>query len=84
MNNKHKIEIFSAGCGLCQKAIDLVKEIANENCEVVILDMHQKNVEGRAQSLGIQTVPTILVDGRIAPCCQGKGINEDMLRELLA
>lgn len=83
MSNKHKIEIFSAGCALCNQAVDLVKKIADKHCEVMVLDMHQEHVEHRAQLLDIQTVPTILVDGKIAPCCQGKGVDEDLLRELL-
>ena len=39
MNNKRKIEIFSAGCPACQAAIDLVNKIACPSCDVTVLDM---------------------------------------------
>ncbi len=39
MNDKRKIEIFSAGCACCVEAAELVNEIACPSCEVEVLDM---------------------------------------------
>ncbi len=80
MNNKRKVEIFSAGCGVCDETIQMVKEIACESCEVEVLDMQQEDVAKRANDLGIKTVPSVVIDGKIASCCANQGINEESLR----
>lgn len=80
MNNKRKVEIFSAGCGVCDETIQLVKQIACESCEVEVLDMQQEDVAKRAKDYGIKVVPTVVIDGKIASCCENQGINENSLR----
>jgi glutaredoxin 3 len=77
---KRKVEIFSAGCAMCEDAIELVKKLACPACDVEVLDMHNHEVSKRAKSLGIKTVPAIVVDGRLASCCSGKGPTESDLR----
>lgn len=80
MNNKRKVEIFSAGCGVCDETVELVKQIACESCEIEVLDMQQDEVAKRAKEYGIKTVPTVVVDGKVADCCAGQNIDEDSLR----
>jgi glutaredoxin 3 len=80
MNNKRKIEIFSAGCPACQEAIDLVNSIACPSCDVTVLDMKDTAVANRAKSLSIWSVPAIILDGKLADCCGGQGISEAALR----
>jgi glutaredoxin 3 len=80
MNNKRKVEIFSAGCPACQEAIDLVNKIACPSCDVTVLDMKDTAVANRAKSLGIRSVPAIIIDGKLADCCGGQGISEAALR----
>jgi glutaredoxin 3 len=80
MSNKRKIEIFSAGCPACQEAIDLVNNIACPSCDVTVLDMKDTAVANRAKSLGVRSVPAIVIDGKLADCCTGQGISEPALR----
>ncbi len=80
MNNKRKVEVFSAGCGVCDETIELVEKIACESCEVEILDMQQEDVAKRAKEYGIKSVPSVVIDGKIASCCASQGINEGSLR----
>lgn len=80
MSAKRKIEIFSAGCPVCQEAIDLVNKIACPSCDVTVLDMKDTAVANRAKSLGIRSVPAIFIDGKLADCCGGQGISEAALR----
>lgn len=68
-----KIEIFSAGCGVCEDTIKLVKSLACPSCEVTVLDMKQVATANRAKELGIKSVPAVLVDGKLASCCEGRG-----------
>ena len=80
MNNKRKIEIFSAGCGCCEETIKLVKSIACPSCDITVLDMKQPEVAERATSLGIRSVPAVAVDGALLDCCVGRGVEEHSLR----
>lgn len=81
MMTKRKIEIFSAGCSCCQDTIELVNKLACPSCEVTVLDMHDPEIAKRAKALGICAVPTVVVDGKIAECCNvGKGANETQLK----
>jgi len=49
MATKRKIEIFSAGCAVCDETIELVNEIACPSCEISVLDMRDKTVAERAR-----------------------------------
>lgn len=80
MARKRNIEIFVAGCPVCQDTIDLVNRIACPSCAVTVLDMKDPNVAARAKGLGIRSIPAVLVDGALAECCAGRGVDEGMLR----
>ncbi len=81
MNVKRKIEVFSAGCPVCDEAIESVKGLACDSCEVSVLDIHDPNVAERAKGLGIQSLPAIVIDGKLAECCSGRGPDEATLRK---
>ncbi len=80
MSNKRKIEIFSAGCPACGEAIQVVNEIACPSCETEVLDMRQPDVAARAKQYGVRSVPAVVVDGKLADCCAGRGVDEASLR----
>ena len=77
---KRKVEIFSAGCPVCQDVIELVKRLACPSCEVVVLDMNDPHVSERARSLGIRSVPAVAIDGELVECCAGRGVDEAALK----
>jgi glutaredoxin 3 len=81
MNNKRKVEIFSAGCGCCEDTIKLVKSIACPSCDISVLDMKQREIAERAKSLGVRSVPAVVIDGKLAGCCAGRGPEETTLRD---
>ncbi len=60
------IEVFSSGCPLCKDAIDLVERLSGNPDQVIVHDMNTPAVVSEAYRLGIQSVPTVLIDGRIA------------------
>ena len=80
MTNKRRIEIFSAGCPVCDEAIQMVKRIACQSCETEVLDMSQPEVAARAKQLGIGRIPAIIIDGQLAECCASGGVDEHVLR----
>ncbi len=80
MDNKRRVEIFSAGCGCCEDTIALVKQIACSSCDIAVLDMQQPGVAERAKRLGVRSVPAVVIDGKLAGCCAGRGPEEAALR----
>ena len=80
MNATRQIEIFSAGCPACEETIQLVNRVACPSCNVTILDMRDPQVASRAKSLGVRSVPAVVIDGTLADCCAGRGPDEQTLR----
>ncbi len=80
MATKRTVEVFSAGCPACDDAITMVKDIACPSCDVSVLDMNDPNVARRAKGLGIKSVPAVVIDGKLADCCSGRGPDEATLR----
>jgi glutaredoxin len=80
MTVKRKIEVFSAGCPVCKDAVNLVNKLACESCEVSVLDMNKPEIAERAKALGIRSVPAIVIDGKLADCCAGRGPDEAALK----
>ena len=80
MAAKRKVEVFSAGCPTCEETVELVKRGACSSCEVIVHDMHDMQVAKRAKDLGIRSVPAVAIDGKLAACCSGRGVDEQALR----
>lgn len=80
MSTRRKIEVFSAGCPVCEETVSLVNRTVCPSCEVSVLDMKDPNVAGRARGLGIRSVPAVVIDGKPADCCAGRGPDEATLR----
>lgn len=81
MNQKHKIEIFSAGCATCKETIEMVKKLAGSDHEVQIHDMQQHDVASKAKQHGVRSLSAVVVDGKLAGCCARR--DEHVLREAL-
>ena len=80
MTNKRKIEIFSAGCPVCQEAITMVQDNACASCDVTILDINNPSVSSRAKGLGIKSVPAVVIDGKLSDCCEERGLDVEILK----
>ena len=77
---KRQIEVFSAGCPLCDDTVRMVEKIVCPSCDVKVHDMTQPASSARARQLGVQAVPAVAVDGVLASCCSGRGVDEAALR----
>ena len=80
MTTTRTIEIFSAGCPVCEALVARVHEIACRSCEVTLLDMNDPAVAVRATNLGIAALPAVAIDGVLADCCAGRGPDDAILR----
>jgi len=78
-----KIEVFSAGCSTCKETIEMVKRLAGSH-EVVIHDMNKSDLASKAKQYGVRSVPAVVIDGKLAGCCAGRGPDEKVLRSALA
>ncbi len=80
MTSKRHIEIFSAGCPVCEEAIQAVNELVCSSCEVDVLDLNDPAVAARAASFSIRSIPAVVIDGKLADCCAGLGVSSETLR----
>lgn len=80
MPANRKIEVFSAGCPACDETVALVKSLACSSCDVNVLSMSDPAVAGRAKALGVRSVPAVVIDGKLAEWCAGRGPDEAALR----
>jgi hypothetical protein len=67
MATKQKIEVFSSGCPLCNEAIDLVRQQAGLEAEIIVHSMTDARGFGRATALGVRSVPAIAIE--LDTCC---------------
>lgn len=82
---KRKIELFTAGCTVCEPVVEMVKAMACSSCEVVIYNVAQpcdtKECLEKVKAYGIKALPAIAVNGKLLNCCQNKGISVDELKK---
>ena len=77
-----KVEVFTAGCSLCDDAVQLVQSLACPSCSVEVLDMKDESVQAKARQYGVTRVPSVVVNGTLADCCAAGAIDSDKLRAL--
>lgn len=80
MAKTRTIEIFSAGCGVCDALVQAVRGAACPSCDITVLDIRDQAVAARAKALGVESVPAVAIDGALADCCAGRGPDLDQLR----
>lgn len=81
---KRQVEVFTAGCPVCEPAVQLVKELACPDCEVTVHELGATQgsaftggsgsaAADEAAKYGIKVVPAVVVDGQLVSCCQTPG-----------
>jgi glutaredoxin 3 len=80
----NRVEVFSAGCPCCDKAVALVKDVCQASDEVEVVSMNEPRGVARAEHYGVKRVPAIFVNGNLAGCCAGGAPDEATLRSTLA
>ena len=83
MLNKRRVEVFSAGCALCEEVIDAVRREAGSTSEIIVRNMLDARALARAVKFGIRSVPAVVIDGKLASCCAGRGVDVQVLRNEL-
>jgi len=79
---KRTVEIFTAGCPVCDPVVQLVKETACDNCEITIYDLvkqcEEKTCTDKMRQYGINRVPSIVVNGKLLDCCDRAITKQDL------
>ena len=83
---KRIVEIFTAGCSVCNEVVSQVKAHACSNCEIVVYDLNKKCeskiCENKAKEYGVKSVPAVAINGKLVECCRkSNGINFEALKE---
>jgi len=63
-----KVEVFSSGSCCSEKLITAIRAAACPSCEVRVLDVTVAEVAGRANQLGVQSVPAVAINDELV-CC---------------
>lgn len=76
---KRRVEVFTAGCPVCEPAVRLVEETACPDCEVTVYNLNEEGAD-KAVSYDLKTVPAVVVSGNIVSCCDNRGPNVEELQ----
>lgn len=80
---KRQVEIFTANCPVCDPVVNMVKDLACDQCEITVYDLvkqcEDKTCLSKLQEYQIKKVPAIAVNGKLLNCCQDQGISKEEL-----
>jgi Ni,Fe-hydrogenase III small subunit len=57
-----------------------VKAASCPSCNIEIRDMKDPKIAAQANKYGIQRVPAVVIDGKLADCCAKGGVDIDVLK----
>ena len=80
---KRQIEIFTAGCPVCKLVVQLVKETAGKDCEIILHNLSEqcesKICISKMKEYGVKSLPAIAINGQLLDCCKNVEITKDDL-----
>lgn len=79
-DKKRKVEIFSAGCPVCESVVEQIVQAACASCDIQVYDMNAPDIKKLAAEFGIRSVPAVVIDGKLADCCASRGVDLAVLR----
>ncbi|MFQ5432334.1 MAG: glutaredoxin [Nitrospinota bacterium] len=81
---KRNVEVFTAGCPVCDDTVKLVNSIACPSCAVVVYDLNkgcESNIcRDKAKQYGIKRLPAVAVNGKLLGCCEIESVSADALK----
>ncbi len=80
---KRQIEIFIAGCPVCEPVVKTVKEMACDSCEVTVYNVVEqcdsKECVDKMKEYNVTSLPAVAVDGQLLSCCKDRGVSKEEL-----
>ncbi len=80
---KNRIEIFTAGCPLCDETVKEIENNFSEN-EINIYNLNESRKVGeKSKSYGINKIPAVVVNGNLLNCCKSDKVNIKEIKDAL-
>lgn len=80
---KRQVEVFTAGCPVCEPVVKTVKEMACDSCELTIYNLveqcEDKVCIDKMKKYNITSLPAVTVNGQLLSCCQNNGVSKEEL-----
>ena len=80
---KRRVEVFTAGCPICEETVRLVNSLACPSCEVQIYDLREgcatNECREKAVRYGVTAVPAVAVNDVLLGCCRRGPIDAAVL-----
>ncbi len=80
MEQKRKVEVFTAGCPVCQGVLDMVEELACSHCELIFYNLNKNEGVDQARAYGVTAVPAVAINGELLETCRRKPITRKDLQ----
>ncbi|WP_257985140.1 glutaredoxin [Bacillus sp. T33-2] len=81
---KRLIQVFTAGCSVCEGAVEQVKALACENCEVVVYDLNKNcdtlECEAKAKEYGVKSVHAVAINRKLVSRNRHRCVKSSWLR----
>ncbi len=81
---KRRVELFTAGCPICDETVSVVKSLACPSCEVQVYDLREgcatNECREKATQYGVTAIPAVAVNGVLLDCCRRPPIEATALR----
>jgi hypothetical protein len=82
---KRKIELFTAGCPVCEPVVEMVNSMACQYCEITIYNLVEpcdtKECLTKIKEYNITCLPAVAVDGKLLDCCTGRNLSREELEK---
>ena len=82
---KRNVEVFTANCPVCDPVVNMVREVACDDCEITIYDLvkqcEDQTCLDKLTEYQVKRVPAVAVDGKLLDCCRNQAITRDSLIE---
>jgi glutaredoxin len=79
---RRTVEVFTAGCPVCDEAVEAVRGLVCESCDLQVHDMRTQPAQAKARQYGVNRVPAVVVNGQLADCCQQGAVDTTTLQGL--
>lgn len=76
---KKQVEIFTAGCPVCEPVVQLVKDTAGTHCDITIHNLSEDPNNAICKKYNLTRLPAVAVDGKLLNCCKNIAITKDDL-----
>ncbi len=80
---KRQIEIFTAGCPVCEPVVAMVQDMACQSCDITIFNLAEAfdnaQVKAKLTKYGVHRIPAVAVDGVLLGCCTNNSVSREEL-----